>query len=209
MPIEKKSNHKNAVRSRRLIKQAFAQLLNEKDISKISVTNIVEKANVSRGTFYAHYLDVYDLNNAIQSNIVEAVNDIFNRAGILDILKDPADIIRSALLFLDQNKAYYKLFITSAHGDGIISRITYLAEERLNEAIEQIATCEDDRKILHSHIFCIIGAAKNMLMHWFNDDFQMSADECADYIIRFAVLCTPDLLEKRVDEYRNSADVPD
>ena len=40
MAVAKKSSHKNAARSRHLIKQAFAELLNEKDIAKITVTDI-------------------------------------------------------------------------------------------------------------------------------------------------------------------------
>ena len=64
MPVQHKSTHKNAVRSRQMIKKAFAEMLNEKDIAKITVTDIVEKAGISRGTFYAHYMDVYDLYNA-------------------------------------------------------------------------------------------------------------------------------------------------
>ena len=41
-----KSTHKNASRSRHLIKQAYGELLNEKDPAKISVTDIVERANI-------------------------------------------------------------------------------------------------------------------------------------------------------------------
>jgi AcrR family transcriptional regulator len=68
-----KSTHKNASRSRHLIKQAYGELLNEKDPAKITLTDIVERANISRGTFYAHYLDVYDLSMAIQNNIIETL----------------------------------------------------------------------------------------------------------------------------------------
>ena len=60
-----RSEHKNASRSRYLIKHAYGELLNEKDPAKITVTDIVERAKISRGTFYAHYLDVFDLNMSI------------------------------------------------------------------------------------------------------------------------------------------------
>ena len=58
MSAEKKSEHKNAVRSKTLIKYAFTQLLAEKELGKITVTDVVEKAGISRGTFYARTLDV-------------------------------------------------------------------------------------------------------------------------------------------------------
>ena len=40
------------------ISKTFFELLKEKDYNKITVTDIVNKADLNRSTFYAHYLDV-------------------------------------------------------------------------------------------------------------------------------------------------------
>ncbi|RIL83445.1 TetR/AcrR family transcriptional regulator, partial [Staphylococcus cohnii] len=37
------------------IKHAFIQLLNEKDLDKITISDITHKADINRGTFYLHY----------------------------------------------------------------------------------------------------------------------------------------------------------
>ena len=135
MAVGKKSSHKNAARSRHLIKQAFAELLNEKDMSKITVTDIVERANISRGTFYAHYLDVYDLYTAIQSNIVETLNETLELLGMENIILDPSKAIRAGIDFLDKNKEYYKLFLTSSHGETLTKRIMTLTEEKFKSHV--------------------------------------------------------------------------
>jgi AcrR family transcriptional regulator len=46
-------------RTRRLLMQAFEELLQEKSISSISVQDIAERATVNRATFYAHFEDKY------------------------------------------------------------------------------------------------------------------------------------------------------
>ena len=46
-----KNEYRNAARSKALIKTAFIELLKEKPASKITVTDIIQRANVSRGTF--------------------------------------------------------------------------------------------------------------------------------------------------------------
>ncbi len=48
-------------RTRHLLSEALIQLIREKDYSTISVSDIIERANVGRSTFYAHYRDKDDL----------------------------------------------------------------------------------------------------------------------------------------------------
>jgi AcrR family transcriptional regulator len=48
-------------RSRKLLQQAFSDLLGEKGFQAISVQDIAERAEVNRGTFYAHFQDKYAL----------------------------------------------------------------------------------------------------------------------------------------------------
>ncbi|MBR2950520.1 MAG: TetR family transcriptional regulator, partial [Lachnospiraceae bacterium] len=57
---EKKEN-RSAIRSRRLIREALLELLQEKKFEKITVTDIVKRADINRSTFYAHYPDVMGL----------------------------------------------------------------------------------------------------------------------------------------------------
>lgn len=48
-------------RTRKLLQDAFVSLLEEKGFHAISVQDIAERATVNRATFYAHYLDKYDM----------------------------------------------------------------------------------------------------------------------------------------------------
>ncbi len=184
MAVGKKSTHKNAARSRHLIKQAFAELLNEKDMSKITVTDIVERANISRGTFYAHYLDVYDLYAAIQSNIVEAIDETITKVGMDNIILDPTDVILESILFLEKNKNYYKLFLTSSHGESLIRRIISLTEEKFLHEVEGILP-EDEAPEYICHMYYTLGGFRNILIHWFMDPMGLSSEQCASLLAKF------------------------
>jgi AcrR family transcriptional regulator len=52
-------------RTRKLINQAFLDLMHEKGFQSISVQDIADRAEVNRATFYAHYEDKYDLLDSI------------------------------------------------------------------------------------------------------------------------------------------------
>lgn len=49
------------VRTRKHVIQALFELMQEKPFQKISVRDITERAMVNRSTFYAHFVDKYDL----------------------------------------------------------------------------------------------------------------------------------------------------
>ena len=49
-------------KTRARIKTAFAEIINEKkSLSKVTVTEIVKRADITRSTFYTHYDDIYDV----------------------------------------------------------------------------------------------------------------------------------------------------
>ena len=53
------------------IENAFMRLLQEKEVHTISITDICKLANVNRTTFYANYLDIYDLVEKIEDYFVD------------------------------------------------------------------------------------------------------------------------------------------
>jgi len=52
-------------RTRQLIFDAFMALFQEKSFQSITVHDITERAGINRATFYAHFLDKYELNETI------------------------------------------------------------------------------------------------------------------------------------------------
>jgi len=48
-------------RTRKLLEQAFLELMSEKGFQDITIQDITERATVNRATFYAHFEDKYDL----------------------------------------------------------------------------------------------------------------------------------------------------
>ena len=61
-------------RTRHLVSEAFVQLLREKGYSAITVSDIIERANIGRSTFYAHYRDKEDLFVRQLDRVIEALS---------------------------------------------------------------------------------------------------------------------------------------
>lgn len=57
-------------RTKKLLRQALTRLMLQKDFQSITVTDVVHEADINRGTFYAHYRDVYDLRDKIEAEMI-------------------------------------------------------------------------------------------------------------------------------------------
>lgn len=71
-----KAEYRSAIRSRKLIKEALADLLQEKPLDKITVTDVVNRAQINRGTFYAHYADIPDVINHLIQNTFSDIREV-------------------------------------------------------------------------------------------------------------------------------------
>src|SRR6476646_5226795 len=67
---EAKRDDRRSRRTRRMLGEALVALMLEKRYDTITVQEIIDRANVGRSTFYAHYLDKEDL---LQTEIAELV----------------------------------------------------------------------------------------------------------------------------------------
>ena len=61
--------------TQKLIREAFTGLLKQKPIQSISIKELCELAGINRGTFYAHYRDIYDLRGKIEDEMYRDVLD--------------------------------------------------------------------------------------------------------------------------------------
>ncbi|MBQ2917435.1 MAG: TetR/AcrR family transcriptional regulator, partial [Clostridia bacterium] len=54
-------NNKRKKESQEKIENVFLELIQNREINEISVTDICKNAELNRTTFYSNYLDIYDL----------------------------------------------------------------------------------------------------------------------------------------------------
>lgn len=65
---------RRAARTKASLKNAMLELLKKKDIAKITVSELTERADIGRGTFYLHYSDPYDLLDKIEDEALEKIS---------------------------------------------------------------------------------------------------------------------------------------
>ena len=64
---------KRIEKTKALIKKTFLELAETSDVERITVKAICDRANINRGTFYYHYLDVPDLIEKLETAAAERI----------------------------------------------------------------------------------------------------------------------------------------
>ncbi len=136
---QKKSEYSSALRSRKLIKNAFSELLQSKDFEEISVTEVVNVAGINRGTFYAHYNNMTEVLGEIEKEVADGIVNMFVSYQE-SIMENPTPFLKSIAEFLQKDFDFYKRLICANVGSHFI--------DRLKEVFISAVT-GDNQRILH------------------------------------------------------------
>lgn len=109
-----KPNNARRKESQNKIENAFIALLQTNEINQIAVSAICKAAKVNRSTFYANYLDIYDLVDKIQIKLESLVLELYEDEreksyNTNDFLKLFKHIKENQLFY----KTYFKLGLDS------------------------------------------------------------------------------------------------
>ena len=112
-------NNKRRKQTRDKISKVFITLLQAKEISEISVTDICKLAKINRSTFYVNYLDIYDLADKIGQDLEQDVFSLYqeerdtnhNSNNFLKLFKHIKD-----------NQIFYKTYFKLKMDQNIISQ---------------------------------------------------------------------------------------
>jgi len=71
-----KQNDLRFIKAEHVIRSSFICLIAEKGFEELSVTDIVTKAQIGRGTFYLHYKDKHDLLHTFEKELTADMQEI-------------------------------------------------------------------------------------------------------------------------------------
>ena len=126
MNLKVKKSNKLSKKTDELIKEALAFLLYEgNDLNNITVTDLINKAGISRSSFYTHYDSIYDLVEYLQNETLDNLSsDISNFNDITDIY----NYIDKIIEILKNNEYFYKSILNSSdalkYANNILDKLT-------------------------------------------------------------------------------------
>ena len=65
-------------KTKKSIINSFIELRSKKELEKITVKELCEKAQINKSTFYSHYHDIYDLSEQLETEVVNSIIEQMN-----------------------------------------------------------------------------------------------------------------------------------
>lgn len=120
---------KRSLKTKKALRNGLAELLTEKELRKITVQEIADKADVNRVTFYKHYLDVYDLYDKVEDELLVEMGLL-----ILRLADSSADKVFSDLIsYIGENRAMFKMIFSPNSSGTLRDKFSKLIEGLLRQ----------------------------------------------------------------------------
>lgn len=194
-----KKEYRSSIRSRKLIRQAFYETLKEKSFEKITVTDIVKKADINRSTFYAHYPDVMGLIDEIQEEILDYTQRFMGEIDFSDFFENPKPYLQNIVKLVEENNELYRLLMTSAMAAKQLDQLKYILIERTIKTL-------NPPDMFHSAFereFAVrffMGGIVDVYTQWLNGVIDCTLDELTDELSKMVLRSNQHLRERMLNE---------
>lgn len=171
--------------TKKLMKDALLELLEQKPLEKITVTDVCRAADVNRSSFYAHYQDIMQLAEEMRQDVLSLLptesKDLYDYStGYTQrVLSDFFDYIR-------ENERMFRILIVHFNNRDFNDRLITTVMDRYS--LPLMGDTELERRYNYTYI---TNGVMGMLRSWIEDGFPISGAELAKLVLNM----TKDLLK--------------
>ena len=181
-----KKEYRSAIRSRKLIRQAFMELLKEKSFEKITVTDIVKRADINRSTFYAHYPDVLGLIEEIQTEVLDYTQKMLEEMTFKNFMENPKPLLKEIVKMAEENNELYRLLSNSNIAVNQLTTIKQILIERTIKTIE-IPVLKQGSFEMEFTVRFFMGGVIDIYLQWINGELDCSLDELTEELANMII----------------------
>lgn len=174
-----------AERTKRHIAQAFVELVNEKGFSHVSVTDIVQRAQYNRATFYLYYLDkshlVHELRKEMFQQIKRTSTERYDLGA--DIPTSAMDANSFELIsFVYDNRSFFNLYLLKDTIPGLHEELSQAIFEMLEERFTFTPLGDHNINSAQFKLYMAHGTA-GVILAWAKTGYEKSPKEMTDVLI--------------------------
>ena len=184
-----KNLNASSTKTKHLIRDTFAELLYEKrNIHKICVTELVQRAGINRSTFYAHYNDIWDVAEDIKSQTLHA----FFENKTLTATSDIEPFFDEIYKYIKQNDDLFRLMFRSDEVTGFVQRLGKLCKDKIYAVLKGDETLKE-KSLLEIEVSTFSDGLAMQFIRYYPGDYAVTLED----IIACGKLWNRDMIERR------------
>jgi AcrR family transcriptional regulator len=168
------------------IKEAFLKLLETQPLTKITVTQICQVANVNRGTFYLHFKDPQDLFNQIENDLIIEVQPIM----AIQPKENLPEWLGRFVLFLKEHEQAAKIVLLDYEN----SQLTQVIFSEVHDmALQEFSLLFDEENpvLLEYYFTYFVKGTVGILMEWLAHDKITTPAEITGVLLKLFANLSP------------------
>lgn len=189
-------NTKNNQRTRLskiLLKNALMDLLSEKgSVTKISVRELCERADLNRSTFYAHYSEPKELLEEVEAELLDATREHLQKIGAENDIGAHRYLL-SFLIYIKENDKPFRTLLIDA-GDPEF-RLKFM-QQSIIQFVENldIAFPKEQEQYIYSYI---LNGSTGVIIQWMRSDYSIDENALVDLLFFINQSALEDLATKK------------
>ena len=173
------------VRTKRAIRNAFAELLTIKEMDDITIRDISEVADINRKTFYSHSRGIHDVVAEIENEIVSSFDDVLAFLDLKQALQNPYPVFARLTEIINSDMDFYTHLMRVNRNASLISKLSDTLKARLmTMAAEQ---SELDASTLDLAVEYVVSGMISAYQRWFNSERTQSIEEVSGLLSSITV----------------------
>lgn len=177
-----KKVYRCTLRTKKMIRTAFVELLGEKkNMETITVSELCERADIAKSTFYNHYEDIYAVAEDFEDELIDKLSAVLD-----EIEKDKPteyeDYVRKVITFLKSNDTLYRKATLSSDVRLFIEKLkNIIAKKIFNE--QASIPFSDNKNERYVQIRFLTNACVDTFVDYFKGTLDIPLDNVGDVII--------------------------
>ncbi|MCJ2148561.1 TetR/AcrR family transcriptional regulator [Bacillus paralicheniformis] len=175
---------RRSIKTKRAIKEAFLKLLHEKEINKITVSDLSRRADLGRGTFYLHYKDIFDLYEQIENELFDQLGRFYDDYFPSEDPHNLLTFIEKTTEYIYQNAAIFTL-LTKPKGNILtINKFKDFFQRKIFEELSMIEQSENEVTCDEMEISFVVSGVVGVLEEWINEGMVQTPAHVAGVVHR-------------------------
>lgn len=175
-----KSPDRRVVKTKRAIKSAFAQLLNEKPINDITVSDIAARADINRKTFYNYYAGVYEVVDEIENDIIGRFDALLTEPDFEVNANRPYMVFEKLTAIVYKDPEFFSYLMGMNANSSLSIKLVEMLKSKTKAILTKYLTVEESKLDLML-AFMVTGAVA-VYRRWFNSDRREPLEEISKSI---------------------------
>ena len=164
-------------KTKKAIESSFLTLLERKSINRITVAETCRLADIGRGTFYLHYMDVYDLYEKIENEASSGLYKLFEDA-FPSTDRDNSRRLADELTAYIEDRRELFLLLTREDNRTLLQRITRrFSEKVINENL--LLHPDGDARYDAMEAVFVVSGMTGVLEEWLKGGMSVPREEVA------------------------------